>query len=142
MPNRTILVLGFDFGMKRIGTAIGDTLTHSARPLTLLPATDGVPNWNSIDELLTEWEVTQLVVGIPYTLDGGMQDTTYAARKFGKKLHQRFALPVAEVDERLTTKIAQANLKERPRQQTNIAIDCLAAKIITETWLHQHKSEE
>ena len=128
--------------MKRIGTAIGDTLTATARPLTTLPAKDGVPQWEAIQAIITEWGIEKLVVGIPYTLDGGTQDTTFAARKFGKKLHRHFHLPVDEVDERLTTKIARAEQRHVSQQQRNHDIDCLAAKLITETWLVRHQHEE
>lgn len=131
------IVLGFDFGMKRIGVAVGNKIIVKATALRNISARDGVPNWDKVDKLISEWRPYMLVVGIPLNLDGSKQSTTFAAQKFLKKLEKRFALPVAEVDERLTTIEARDQLFETGgfRQIKNADVDCIAAKLITEQWL-------
>ena len=129
-------ILGIDFGMKHIGVAIGDTTSQTATPLTRLKATDGVPQWKQIARLITEWAVVAIVVGVPLNLDGSPLNITDAASKFGRKLHNKFQLPVFEADERLTTKEAKwinANLKKKTKE-----FDSLAAALILESWLQNY----
>jgi len=130
-------VLGFDFGMKRIGLAVGQTITSHASPLATLKAKDGVPNWVDLDKSIIEWQPQALVVGIPLNMDGSTQLVTFAARKFAKKLKQKFKIPVYQVDERLTTIEARARLFETGgfRQLESSEVDSIAAVVITEQWL-------
>lgn len=102
-------VLGFDFGTKYIGVAIGQELTGSASPLGSVKANDGIPNWDNIEKYLTEWQPDIVVVGLPLNMDGTEQPMTKSAKKFGNRIHGRFGLPVEFQDERLTT----ADAKER-----------------------------
>ena len=134
------VILGFDFGMKHIGIAIGHTLATSARPLTTIDAVDGIPNWNEIGAIINTWNIQVLVVGMPYKLDGGMQETTYAARKFFRRLQQHFKLPVHEVDERLTTKMAELELQQRATKKQHDT-HSVAAALMTTTWIHNQKSQ-
>ena len=76
MPD--IVVLAFDFGMKRIGIAVGSTVIRHAKPLSCLSAKDGVPDWSRIETLIKEWGINRFVVGIPTHIDGRMQHTTNA----------------------------------------------------------------
>lgn len=133
--------LGFDFGFKRIGMAVGQTLTKSASPLPTLDAKLGVPNWSLIEALLKEWKPLALVVGLPTTIDDNMLYTTSASRGFARQLRKRFALPVHLVDERLTTVEARSYLfaKGGYRKIKNSEIDSIAACIILEQWLQQHQ---
>lgn len=133
-------VLGFDFGLRKIGTAIGQTITGHAKPLALIKATDGIPNWDDIAKLIQQWDAAALIIGMPYTLDGKHQDISFAARKFANRLHARFSLPVFTVDERLTTKAAKSELKNPDNK--NIALDSMAAKIILQSWLREHLQGE
>src|SRR6185437_5451854 len=107
MPNDTHkpdkIVLGFDFGMKYIGVAVGQSITYSASPLTTLLAKDGIPAWQEVEQLLEKWRPQDLIVGVPLNMDGTQQLLTFCARRFIKRLHARFKLPVYEVDERLTS---------------------------------------
>lgn len=102
-------VLGFDFGTKYIGVAIGQELTGSASPLGSVKANDGIPNWDNIEKYLKEWQPDIVVVGLPLNMDGTEQPMTKSAKKFGNRIHGRFGLPVEFQDERLTT----ADAKER-----------------------------
>ena len=130
-----ITALGFDFGMKRIGVAIGQTLTQTAQPLTVLSAKDGIPVWATIEQIIGDWGAQALIVGLPYQLDGSDQMISFAAKKFARRLKQRFQLPVHMVDERYTTKAARSH----PDATVKLGelIDGHAAAIILESWLNQ-----
>lgn len=136
------ILLGFDFGMKRIGVAVGQTITKTARPLTTLPAHEGKPDNNLLAKLITSWGPLALIVGIPLNMDGTEQETTLAAKQFANLLRSQFQLPVYEVDERLTTKAARENIfqtggfKALQKKQ----IDAIAAQLILESWLNYVKA--
>ena len=140
MPLATYL--GFDFGTRRIGSAVGNTLTMQAKPLQPLAAERGIPDWRIMDKLISEWEPQGLIVGIPVQMDNSAQLTTDLAKSFAQSLHLRYKLPIYAVDERLTTKEARARLfaKGGYRQLQKTSIDSIAAVIILEQWL-QHPGE-
>jgi len=123
--------------MKRIGTAFAQTISMQAKPLKTLRARDGVPNWQELDALIKEWQPHELVVGLPLNLDGSMQLVTFAAKKYAKKLRNKYNLMVHEEDERLTTVEARALMFEEGgfRAIKKAEIDSIAAVIITEQWL-------
>lgn len=133
------VVLGFDFGMRRIGVAVGQLFTRSANSVAVLNAKDGVPNWENIQELIDTWKAEGLVVGLPFNMDGSEQPLTLAARKFAKKLKGRFHLPVYTTDERLTTIEAKRHESDAWRQKgtTFPQRDSYAAKLILEQWLRE-----
>lgn len=132
-------ILGFDFGMKNIGVAVGQELTRTANPLTAIKARDGIPDWDQIGKLLTEWQPALLIVGLPLNMDGSEQTMTAAARRFGNRLHGRFNLPVEWQDERLSTYEALDHLgirsKMDSRQRSDV--DQLSAQLILQSWLNQ-----
>ena len=131
--------LGFDFGYKRIGVAVGHQLTASASPLSPLEARLGVPNWEMVQKLLNQWRPVALVVGLPTCIDDKEQYTTAASKGFARQLRRRFKLPVHMVDERLSTVEARAHLFASGgyRNIKNSEVDSIAACIILEQWL-QH----
>lgn len=133
----TKIFIGFDFGTKNIGVAVGQEITGTASPQHSLDAKNGEPNWQEVDALIKSWEPAALVVGIPFRMDGSEQHTTHAARHFSKQLQQRYALPVHHVDERLTTKEARHQLHEQGgyAKIASSNIDSLAAKLILEQWM-------
>ena len=137
MPKHTnpLIVLGFDFGMRRIGVAIGQTITTTARPLTVLDAKDGIPRWKEIGDLISTWQAEALIVGVPYNIDGSDQEISLAAKKFSRRLESKFKLPVHLIDERYSTKTAQSNPEFKTNK--NAAIDSYAAAIILDAWLQQ-----
>ena len=94
--------LAFDFGMKRVGVATGNSLMRSAQPLRTL-AVEGDARFRAIAALIDEWKPDALVIGVPFHPDGAEHDNTLRARRFGRQLHGRFRLAVHEVDERYTT---------------------------------------
>ena len=97
------MVMGFDFGMKRIGVAVGQRVTGTATAVTVLKAKDGIPNWQAISALLKEWSPDELVVGNPLNMDGTDSEMTHLSKKFANRLHGRFGLTCHHIDERLTT---------------------------------------
>ena len=133
-PHQT--ALSFDFGLKQIGTAVGQTLTASARPLGVLKARDGIPNWDDIQALIKDWRPALLLVGLPLNMDGTESEFCARTRKFARRLHGRFGLPVKMVDERLSTREAKdrGGYRESFRDDP---VDNLAAQVILESWLHE-----
>lgn len=138
------VVLGFDFGMRNIGVALGHAMLQSARPLTTLIALDGEPEWDKIAKLIKEWRVNALIVGIPVNIDGTEQEITLAAKNFAAILQQKFKLPLYCVDERLSTKAARQQLFDEGgyRKLQQAQVDSYAAKVIVEQWLFEHKMEQ
>lgn len=99
--------LAFDFGLKRVGVAAGNSLVRAASPLRTIAA-EGDARFAAIGRLIAEWEPGALVIGVPFHPDGAAHENTARARRFGRQLHGRFRLPVHEVDERYTTTEALA----------------------------------
>ena len=131
------IYLGFDFGYKRIGVAVGQQLTCSASPLNTLDAKLGVPNWDLIQKLIDQWRPVDMIVGLPTCIDGNEQYTTAASKGFAKQLRKRFSLPVHLVDERLSTMEARAYLFAEGgyRKIKQSEVDSIAACVILEQWL-------
>lgn len=132
------LLLGFDFGTRQIGVAVGQTLTRQARPLCNLKARDGIPQWEQIEALLDEWQPQALVVGLPLNMDGSPSDMSLRAKKFANRLHGRYGLPVHTHDERLTTFEAKGERMRQGDFSRNFRddpVDALAASLLLQGWL-------
>jgi putative Holliday junction resolvase len=130
-------VLAFDFGEKRIGAAVGDTVIGIAHPLTTINAADKQRRYAAIDELVQEWQPARLVVGLPAHLDGVEHELSRLARKFARELGARFGLPVELVDERLTSASAESSLAEAGvvSRKRKPLIDQVAAQQILQAYL-------
>ena len=126
-------VLAFDFGTRRIGVAVGTTITRSARPLTTIDAPEGHERSAALERVIEEWHPDLLVVGLPVHADGTPHAMTQRARRFGEELHVRFAIPVAYADERYTSELASAALAGRGRAG-RAERDQTAAQIILQGW--------
>lgn len=139
----TAIYLGFDFGYKRIGVAVGQGVSASAQPLKRLEAKAGVPDWGLIEKLILAWKPAALIVGLPRCIDDTPQYTTHAAKRFAKSLRQKFSLPVELVDERLSTVEAREYLFSQGgyRNIMKTEVDSIAACIILEQWLKQFATE-
>lgn len=120
------IVLGFDFGVKRIGIAMGNTLTGQAQPLTVIKAVDNATRFQVIGDLINEWKPARLVVGEPRHPDGAEHDMTMRSRRFANQLHGRFNLPVELVDERYSSAVIP--------QKRGEVIDAKAAAIILQQY--------
>ncbi|MFZ0220051.1 MAG: Holliday junction resolvase RuvX [Candidatus Aquirickettsiella sp.] len=130
-------VIGFDFGSKYIGVAVGQTSPSLAQPLTSLTIKNNDPPWKEIEQLLRVWSPDVLVVGIPLNMDGSEQPITHLARDFLVELNNRFQMPVFPVDERLTTVEARSRLFAAGGYKAlkKKSIDSVAAQLIVEIWL-------
>ena len=133
-------LLAFDVGARRIGVAVGNTVSMSAREVGVLDVFDAGPDWPALDRWMREWRPDGLVVGDPATLDGGDQPIRQRARGFARELRKRYGLPVEQVDE-CTSSIEAAQrfaagraAGARKRRQA-ATLDALAAVIILERWL-------
>ncbi|HWD16936.1 MAG TPA: Holliday junction resolvase RuvX [Casimicrobiaceae bacterium] len=130
-------ILAFDFGTRRIGVAIGNTLTRSARALTTIDARDESARLATLDRIVREWEPTRLVVGLPVHADGSEHAMTTRARTFAATLAARYALPVELEDERHTSEIARDALVGGGRD-ARARRDEVAAQIILQAYLDTH----
>ncbi|MBU0499584.1 MAG: Holliday junction resolvase RuvX [Gammaproteobacteria bacterium] len=131
-----MLVLGFDYGSRKTGVAVGQTLTRQASPLTTLAMVQQRPDWDAIQRLIGEWKPDALVVGLPFNMDDTPTALTERIRRFGRQLEGRYRLPVHLADERLTSRIACAEYGDRLDRSGGI--DAFAAKLIIETWLSEY----
>jgi putative Holliday junction resolvase len=135
----TTSLLAFDYGTKNIGVACGQTITRSANALAPLKARDGVPDWNQIEQLLTEWQPDLVLVGLPLNMDGSESELSTRARKFANRIHGRFGVKVDTVDERLSSFEAKGEVIRQggSRDYKNNPVDSIAARIILEGWFEQ-----
>lgn len=134
-------VLAFDYGLKRIGVAVGNTLTSTAEGLRTIPARQGEPDWGELDRCIADWRPGVLVVGVPYNMDGSAGSLTERARSFATALASRSGLAVETVDERLSSREAEATLRQKRRDGTLARrirredIDMEAASVLLQQWL-------
>lgn len=132
--------LAFDYGSKRIGAAVGDSLTQTARPLSAI-AMHSKPDWLAIDKLIQKWRPAALIVGLPLDEDGSEQAITEPARHFARSLQQRSGLAVHLIDERYSSRAADYELRDaRSSGRMNRRVrkgdrDGQAARIVLEQWL-------
>ncbi len=129
-----MMIFGFDFGTKKIGIATGQTITRSANPLTVISATDGVPDWQQLKALIDAWRPEAFVVGCALHVTGEESDTSKRARAFGETLTEQFGLPTHFVDEHLTSFTARQLVKEGAFPK-DVSVDAVSAMLILETWL-------
>ena len=130
MPDTYNTLMGFDFGMKVIGVAVGQTITQTATALNTLPAKSGAPQWPSIQQLIDTWQVQAFVVGIPYDLQPHNKHIADACLCFADALFTQFKLPVFLVDEGYTSVEAKRQATKKQKRY-----DSIAAQIILESWL-------
>jgi putative Holliday junction resolvase len=127
MPRGERTVLAFDFGLKRIGVAVGEPELGTAHPL------GAVSRFQQIEALVTQWKPACLVVGLPTSASGEAHKTTRQAEDFARRLERRFKLPVARVDERYTSVEAEHRLRGLKKK----AVDSVAAQLILEQYFDQ-----
>lgn len=139
--SRTRIVVGFDFGLRRIGVAVGDTLTRSAAPHATIAHHSEGPDWPAIDRTLRMLGPDLLVVGAPYNDDGSPGRIAPQADAFAAELAKRYGLPVERADERYSSTAAHSQLREqrasgqRRRAVRKGDIDSAAAAILLASWL-------
>ena len=132
-------ILAFDFGLRRIGVAVGQQVTASANPLAVIRNSDYGPDWTAIDKLVREWQPARIIVGMPFHADGSPSEIAAKVRGFIAEL-ARFERPVETEDERYSSLEAEELLKSeralglRGRIKKEM-IDSAAATLIAERWL-------
>jgi putative Holliday junction resolvase len=124
-----VTVLAFDFGLRNIGVATGQAITHTASEIATVRARDGVPDWNAVDALVRQWRPDALLVGLPLNMDDTESEMSTRAKRFAKKLRVRYHLTVNLVDERLTSFEARGISDDLDAQHA------IAARLIAETYL-------
>ena len=136
-PAETGTLLAFDFGVERIGVAVGEALLGPARALTTLAAPDNAPRFARIGKLIEEWQAQRLVVGLPLALDGSEHEMSARCRRFAHQLEGRFGLPVELIDERFSSTEAEARLADLGLswQARKSEVDAVAAQIILQDYL-------
>ncbi|MBC7500102.1 MAG: Holliday junction resolvase RuvX [Herminiimonas sp.] len=123
-------VLGFDFGLQRIGVAVGNTLLQQAQPLTIVSAANNDLKFVAIKALIDQWQPARCIVGLPYHPDGAEHEMTVRCRRFANQLHGRFGVEIVLVDERYSSAVIAQRRGER--------IDADAAAIILQQYFHEH----
>ena len=140
-------VLGFDFGMKRIGVSVGESRLGVARALSVIDRAETAPRFAAIAELIAEWRPARLVVGRPLNEDGSAHDMTARCERFANQLRGRHGLPVALVDERFSSLEADAALRSAPGrgglswQARKARVDAEAARIILQDWMDRNAQD-
>ena len=135
------VIMGFDFGTRKIGIAVGQLITKTAKPIAIISARDGVPDWSEIEKLILEWQPAQLVVGLPLNMDETESEMSRRSLKFARRLTGRFNIPHDTIDERLTSREARSiheshsSTQRGPAGRSSDEIDDIAAQIILESWL-------
>lgn len=133
-------LLGFDFGTKSIGVATGQMITATAQPIPAIKANDGIPNWETVEKVIKEWQPDLVVVGLPLNMDGTEQAITQRAKKFANRLNGRFGVTIALQDERLTTASAKEFIFERGgfKALDKGKVDSVSAALILESWMESY----
>ncbi|WP_246464680.1 Holliday junction resolvase RuvX [Undibacterium seohonense] len=122
-------ILAFDFGLKRIGVAVGNTVTRQAQPLAIISAASNEAKFEAVAKLIKEWQPALCVVGLPMHPDGAAHEMTVRCQRFANQLHGRYGVKIALVDERYSSAVLQAKQGER--------IDDQAAAVILQQYFDQ-----
>ena len=136
-------ILSFDFGEKRIGVAIGNSITKSSHPLETINTSKNTERYKLIELLLKTWEPIKLVIGYPLNDDGTLSKMSLLAKKFGMKLTNKYNIPIAMIDERFTSSEADLELKkfEKDFKKRKIVVDQVAAMIILNSFFQNNSNE-
>ena len=124
------IIMGFDFGMKRIGVAVGQKVTQTASGLTVVRARDGIPKWEYLDKIVLDWQPEKFIVGLPLNMDGSKSEMSQKAHKFSRRMSRRYNIQSEMFDERLTS-------FEAREHEGKTHIDAIAARLILESWLRE-----
>ena len=140
-------LLGFDYGTRKIGVAVGQTVSATATPLATVVNRGQKPDWTRLEAIIRDWQPDAAVLGLPYRMDDTEEDWSERVRRFARQLEGRYGLTVHLVDERLTTIEAERDLAAAERAGFAVSphrragngglLDAYAAKLILETWLNE-----
>jgi putative Holliday junction resolvase len=130
-----LTIMAFDFGTRRIGVAVGNTLTKVGQPLKIIEEPSEDVRFRAIQTLIKEWQPNQLVVGVPFHPDGTEHEMSAKARRFGNQLHGRFQLPVEWVDERYTSAVLEGDPDMRDNLDAQSAALILEQYFLEKNWI-------
>jgi putative Holliday junction resolvase len=133
--NTELTVMAFDYGTRRIGVAVGNTLTKAGQPLKIIAEPSEDMRFKAIQTLIKEWQPNQLVVGLPCHPDGTEHEMSAKARRFGNQLHGRFQLPVEWVDERYTSAVLEGDPDMRDNLDAESAALILEQYFLEKNWI-------
>ncbi|WP_343189429.1 Holliday junction resolvase RuvX [Buchnera aphidicola] len=130
-----MIILAFDYGTKKIGVAIGQKITKTARPLKKITFKNNKIKWIKISKLINEWKPKKIIIGLPLTLKGKKQNITIITKNFAKKIKKKYNIKIILHNEILTTKLAKSYLlKKKKKKYLKNDIDSIAAVFILESW--------
>lgn len=129
--------MAFDFGLRETGVAVGQTITRTARGVATLQCKGGKPRWPELSNLISTYDPSVLIVGLPLHMDGEESDMSALAREFAGRLRERFSIPVMMQDERLTTRAADSAITDARTSGSAKTEHELAACLIFEDWSAQ-----
>jgi putative Holliday junction resolvase len=130
-----LMVMAFDYGTRRIGVAVGNTLTKLGQPLKTIEQPNSAVRFKVIGDLIKEWQPNRLVVGLPCHPDGTEHEMSQKARRFGNQLSGRFQLPVDWVDERYSSAVLEGNLDMRDNLDAQSAALILEQYFLEKNWM-------
>ena len=135
------VIMGFDYGTRKIGIAVGQLITKTANPIAIISARDGVPDWSEIEKLILEWQPAQFVIGLPLNMDETESEMSQRSLKFARRLTGRFNIPHHTIDERLTSREARSlheshsSTRRGPADRSRDEKGHIAGQMILESWL-------
>lgn len=141
--HKPIKILGLDYGMRKIGVAIGQTLLGTASPIGIVSCNQGEPNWPQLSKIISEWAPDRIVIGMPYNLDDSENHMTEKVKIFGEEVIKKYQLPVFFEDEKLTTKLVNSELsdmahyKKSPKKIPDLK-DAYSACMIIESYIQDY----
>ncbi|MCY4472842.1 MAG: Holliday junction resolvase RuvX [Kistimonas sp.] len=135
-------VMGFDFGTRRIGVAVGQAVTRTATAAHLVPAKAGVPDWGFLSRIVEQWQPDAFIVGLALNEDGSDSDMSRQAHQFGRRLAARFHRNYHCVNEFLTSFEAEKQAQETGGPASRKPVDAQAARLILESWMNGHEGHQ
>jgi putative Holliday junction resolvase len=137
-----LTLFGIDYGTRKIGVAVGQNITSTAMGIAVIAVRNGEVDWNELDKLVQRWKPGAFVVGMPYNMDGSESEMIVQARKFARKLTERYQRPCHPVDERLSTRAAREITRNNAemigkRYDDKTKVDAMAAQLLLESWFAQ-----
>jgi putative Holliday junction resolvase len=134
-----LTLFGIDYGTRKIGVAVGQTLTNTAMGIAVIPVRSGEPDWPQLDKLVQSWKPGAFVVGLPFNMDGTESEMSVRATRLAQTLTARYDRPCHFVDERLSTRAAREISRSNSeligrRHNDKAAVDALAAQLLLESW--------
>lgn len=143
MSTNALTVFALDYGTKKLGVAVGQTLTRTAMGIAVIPVKQGEPDWAQLDALVQRWKPGAFVVGMPYNMDGTESAMSEAAKHFALTVSARYDKHCHSIDERLSTREARDITRENAERigkkyNDRAKVDAMVAQLLLESWFDSH----